>query len=303
VSVRAAIDCGTNSTRLLIIDSNGSTVERLMTITKLGEGVDATGRLLPDAVDRTLEQLRHFRELMDQHGVESFRAIATSAARDVSNSADLFAPARAILGQELEIITGDEEEAGLSFSGAVTGLPESDGPFLMVDIGGGSTEFAFGTDRCETSISLDVGSVRLTERYLVHDPPLPEELTAAISLSEAHLDDMFLAIPGVGAAGTVLGVAGTITTVAAVELGLAVYDRDAIHHFRLTRDATEDVFRTLATEALSDRVHNPGLAPERAGVIVGGLCILVAIMRRMGLDELVVSEHDILDGLITSLDD
>ena len=302
MSVRAAIDCGTNSTRLLVVDSDGATLERLMTITKLGEGVDATGRLLPEAIDRTLEQLRRFRVLMDEHRVESFRAVATSAARDVANADDLFGPARELLGQELEIVSGDEE-AGLSFTGAVTGLPESDGPFLMVDIGGGSTEFAFGTDRCESSISLDVGSVRLTERYLAHDPPLAEELTAAISLTETHVDDLFLAIPGVGAAGTVLGVAGTITTVAAVELGLAVYDRDAIHHFRLTREATEDVFRTLATEALSDRVHNPGLAPERARVIVGGLCILVAIMRRMGLDELVVSEHDILDGLITSLDD
>ena len=302
MSVRAAIDCGTNSTRLLVVNDEGATLERLMTITKLGEGVDATGQLLPAAIDRTLEQLRRYRELMDGHGVESFRAIATSAAREVANSDDLFGPAREVLGQELEIITGDEE-AGLSFSGAVSELPDSDGPFLMVDIGGGSTEFALGTGRCDSAISLDVGSVRLTERYLQHDPPLAEELTAAISLTETHLDDLFLAMPQVGEARTVLGVAGTITTVAAVEIGLATYDRDAIHHFRLSRDAVEDVFRTLATEPLVDRVHNPGLAPERAPVIVGGLCVLVAIMRRLGLDELVVSEQDILDGLISSLDE
>jgi exopolyphosphatase/guanosine-5'-triphosphate,3'-diphosphate pyrophosphatase len=301
VTVRGAIDCGTNSTRLLVVDGDGVTLERLMTITRLGEGVDATGRLLPEAIERTLEELRRYRDLMDQHGVTSFRAIATSAARDVSNASELFEPARTILGQDLEIISGDEE-AGFSFSGATTGLPDADGPFLMIDIGGGSTEFAFGSDRCEASISLDVGSVRLTERYLQHDPPQAEELTAAISLAETHLDDMFLAIPEAGRAGTVLGVAGTITTVAAVEIGLAIYDRDAIHHFVLTRDAVEDVFRTLATEALADRIHNPGLAPERAPVIVGGLCVLVAIMRRLGLDELVVSESDILDGLTASLD-
>ncbi len=301
MTVRAAIDCGTNSVRLLVVDGDGATLERRMTITRLGEGVDATGRLLPEAIERTLEVLGRYRELMDQHGVSSFRAIATSAARDAANAGELFEPAHALLGQDLEVITGDEE-AGFSFSGATAGLSPEQGPFLMIDIGGGSTEFAFGTEGCEASISLDMGSVRLTERFLEHDPPWAEELTAAISVAETHLDDMFLAIPDVGGAGTVLGVAGTITTVAAVEIGLAVYDRQVIHHFVLTREAVEDVFRTLATEPLADRVHNPGLPPERAPVIVGGLCVLVAIMRRLGLDELVVSESDILDGVVASLD-
>lgn len=301
MTVRAAIDCGTNSVRLLVVDGDGATLERLMTITRLGEGVDATGRLLPEAIDRTVQVLGRYRELMDHHGVTSFRAIATSAARDVSNASALFEPAGALLGQDLEVISGDDE-AGFSFAGATAGMAPSEGPFLMIDIGGGSTEFAFGTDRCEASISLDIGSVRLTERFLEHDPPWAEELTAAISVAETHLDDMFLAIPGVGAAGTVLGVAGTITTVAAVEIGLVHYDRDVIHRFALTRDAVEDVFRTLATEPLADRVHNPGLPRDRAPVIVGGLCVLVAIMRRLGLDEMVVSESDILDGVVASLD-
>ncbi|MCB1038953.1 MAG: exopolyphosphatase, partial [Acidimicrobiales bacterium] len=156
--------------------------------------------------------------------------------------------------------------------------------------------------RIEASTSIDIGCVRLTERFLAQsDPPAPEDLTAAISYADAWLDDVVRTIPQIGEAETVVGLAGTVSTVAAVELGLASYDRDAIHHFRLTKDAAEDVFRTLATEARADRVHNPGLEDARADVIVGGCCALVAILRRLSLDEIVCSEADILDGLALSL--
>jgi exopolyphosphatase / guanosine-5'-triphosphate,3'-diphosphate pyrophosphatase len=150
-------------------------------------------------------------------------------------------------------------------------------------------------------VSVDVGCVRLTEKFLLHDPPQPEELSASISLVDTYLEDVRRDVPGVSEARTLVGVAGTITTVAAIEIGLASYDRDRIHHFHLTRDAAEDVFRTLATESRADRLHNPGLEEARADVIVGGCCVLVSILRRFGFDELIVSESDILDGLALSL--
>ena len=171
----------------------------------------------------------------------------------------------------------------------------------MFDIGGGSTEFAFGTDEAEAAMSLDIGCVRLTEKYVEHDPPRPEELVACLSITEAHLDDVARQMPQIAHAATFVGLAGTVSTAAAVELGLAEYDRDQIHHFVLTKEAAEDVYRTLVTEAREDRIHNPGLEEARADVIVGGMCILVRIMRYFDIEELVVSEADILDGLVFSL--
>ena len=170
----------------------------------------------------------------------------------------------------------------------------------MVDIGGGSTEFIVGTTEVEGVMSIDVGCVRLTEKYIEHDPPHPEELTACISLTDAYLEDVVRELPASTEARTVVGLAGTVSTVAAVEIGLATYDRDRIHHFVLTHDAAEDVFRTLATEPRADRIHNPGLEEARADVIVAGCCILVALFRRFGFDEMTVSESDILDGLALS---
>lgn len=292
----AAIDCGTNSTRLLVRSAAGENVERLMRITRLGKGVDATGRLDPDAIDRTIEVLREFREAMDRLGVGKVRMSATSAARDAGNREEFFAAAEAVVGVRPELLTGDEE-GQLSFLGATSELDADRGPFLVVDIGGGSTEFSYGTDECEATLSLDIGCVRMTEKYLHHDPPLPEELSACISVAEVFVDDVIRAIPGASEAATFVGLAGTITTVAAVELGLQTYDRDKVHHFVLSKAAAEDVFRTLATEPYDDRVENPGLERERADVIVGGVCILVTIMRRLGFDECLVSEADILDGL------
>lgn len=297
---RAAIDCGTNSTRLLVADAEGRTVERLMEITRLGQGVDATGALDPAAVERTLDTLRRYREVMDRHGVGHVRITATSAARDAANRDAFFDAAESVVGARPELLGGDEE-GRLSFTGATAELDPADGPFLVVDIGGGSTEFAYGTHECEAVRSLDLGCVRVTEKFLHHDPPRPEELHAALSVVDAHLDDLEREVPQARDAARFVGLAGTVSTTAAVEQGLATYDRDAIHHFVLTRAAVEDVFRTLATETVEQRRDNPGMEPQRADVIVGGLCVLVAIMRRFGLEECLVSEADILDGLVASL--
>lgn len=294
----AAVDCGTNSTRLLISDGR-SQIERHMKVTRLGAGVDRTGRLDPEAIERTLAVMREYRQIMDRYEVAGVRIAATSASRDAANRDDFFGPATEILGAAPELISGSEE-AQLSFDGATRDLPRIDGRSLVVDIGGGSTEFALGTDRLEASLSVDMGCVRMTEKFLEHDPPLPEELSNALSVVEQHLDDVTREVPGAGEADRFVGLAGTVTTIAAVELGLAEYRRDAIHHFVLTREATEDVFRTLATEAIEDRRHNPGLDPGRVDVIVGGCCVLVGIFRYFGFSECIVSEADILDGLILS---
>jgi exopolyphosphatase / guanosine-5'-triphosphate,3'-diphosphate pyrophosphatase len=295
----AAIDCGTNSTRLLVADGPGVTVERLMRITRLGQGVDATGRLAPEAIERTLDVLREYRGVMDRTGVADLRITATSAARDAANRVELFDAAEAVVGRRPELLTG-EEEGRLSFLGATFELDPADGPFLVVDIGGGSTELAVGTTEPEGVMSLDIGCVRLTEKFLDSDPPAPEELSQALSVVRDYLDDVARQLPTTAEAATLVGLAGTVSTVAAVELGID-YDRDAIHHFRLSRDAAEDVFRTLATETRAQRVHNPGLEEARADVIVGGTAILVAILRYFGFSECLVSEADILDGLILSL--
>jgi exopolyphosphatase/guanosine-5'-triphosphate,3'-diphosphate pyrophosphatase len=311
MSAIAALDLGTNSTRLLIarpaddVAGGLETLLRRNTITRLGQGVDASGELVPEAVDRVLATLRDYRGDIDAHGVDRVRMAATSAARDATNREVLFDGVEEIIGVRPDLITGDEE-GRLSFTGATRELDPTLGPFLVVDIGGGSTEFIVGgsgdaVHEVEGVVSVDVGCVRLTEKFLLHDPPQPEELSAAISLVDTYLEDVRRDLPAVGDARTLVGVAGTITTVAAIEIGLATYDRDRIHHFHLTRDAAEDVFRTLATEARADRLHNPGLEEARADVIVGGCCVLVAILRRFGFDELIVSESDILDGLALSL--
>jgi exopolyphosphatase / guanosine-5'-triphosphate,3'-diphosphate pyrophosphatase len=303
MTVVASIDIGTNSTRVLVarpVDGKLDILDRRNTITRLGQNVGSTGRLAEDAVKRTLACLRDYRAILDEHGVDRLRVAATSASRDAANRDEFFDAVEEVVGVRPELLSG-EVEGRLSFIGATGDLDPALGPFLIVDIGGGSTEFILGTDHVEGVLSVDVGCVRLTEKFLDHDPPLPEELTACISFAEAYVDDVIREIPGSAEARTLVGLAGTITTVAAVEIGLAIYDRDAIHHFVLTRDAAEDVFRTLATESRADRIHNPGLEEARADVIVGGCCVLVALFRRLGFDEMIVSEADILDGLALSL--
>lgn len=311
--VVAAIDCGTNSTRLLVATDGPDgprTITRPMTITRLGAGVDHTGVLDDAAVRRTLDALASYRQLMDEAGVvpsaSTVRMVATSAARDAANRDAFFDAAEAIVGVRPQLLTGDEE-ALLSFVGATAELDPADGPFLVVDIGGGSTEYVLGSVGPDGlpdvvgSLSVDLGCVRVTERYLHHDPPAPEELSQALSVVALHLDDVAREVPGAAEAATLVGLAGTVSATAAVELGLADYDRDRIHHLELTKAAVEDVFRTLATESVADRVHNPGLEPGRADVIVGGLCVLVQTMRSLGFATCRVSEADILDGLVRSL--
>ena len=297
--VVAAIDCGTNSTRLLVTDGSRA-VERLMRITRLGEGVDGTGRLSPDAIARTVSVLREFRSAMDRDGVQAVRMSATSAVRDASNREQFMAAAEGVVGIRPEVLSG-MEEGRLAFAGATAELDPSNGPFLVVDIGGGSTELVVGRDEPVGVESMDVGCVRITEKFLHHDPPRPEELSDALMEVRDQLEDAVRAVPELNDAQQMIGLAGTVTTVAAVELGLTEYDRDRIHHFWLTRAAAEDVFRTLATESRASRLGNPGLEEARADVIVGGCVVLVAVLRYFDLSGCLVSESDILDGLASSL--
>jgi exopolyphosphatase / guanosine-5'-triphosphate,3'-diphosphate pyrophosphatase len=304
--VRAgAVDIGTNSVRLLVADVDGtradSTVtalDRRMRITRLGQGVDRSRRLAPEAIDRTVAVLAEYRHALDELHVDHVRATATSAARDAENRADFFEQAATVLGAPPELLSG-QEEARLSFLGATTGLDEP-APYLVVDIGGGSTEFVLGTTEPDGVVSVDVGCVRLTEQYLSSDPPTPEELSVAVSAVRDYLTDVERELPAARDAATLVGLAGTITTIAAIELGLTEYDRDRIHHFRLSAEAAEDVFRTLATEPAEQRRHNPGLEPGRVDVIVGGAIVLVSVLRALAFDEVLVSEADILDGLVRS---
>ncbi|MET0628225.1 MAG: Ppx/GppA phosphatase family protein [Acidimicrobiia bacterium] len=300
-----AIDIGTNSVRLLVADVDGSgreaklvPLDRRMRITRLGQGVDRTRALAPDAITRTVDVLREYRTVLDDLGVTQLRATATSAARDASNRDDFFGAALDALGVVPELISGDEE-AQLSFLGATADL-DAPAPYLVVDIGGGSTELVVGTDAPTGLVSLDIGCVRVTEQFLESDPPAPEELSNAVATVRDMIADVPRVVPGAADAATLVGLAGTVTTVAAIELGLPEYDPERIHHFRLTRAAAEDVFRTLATESAAARAHNPGLEAGRVDVIVGGAIVLVSVMRVLGFDEMLVSEADILDGLVRS---
>ncbi len=302
----AAVDIGTNSVRLLVAEVDGPSprdakvvpIDRRMRITRLGQGVDKTRALAPEAIERTVAVLREYRAALDEHGVTEVRATATSAARDSSNRDHFFSAARDALGVMPELLSGDEE-AALSFLGATADL-DAPAPYLVVDIGGGSTEFVLGTDAPTGLVSLDMGCVRITEQYLESDPPAPEELSNAVAAVRDLVADVPRIIPGATEAATLIGLAGTVTTVAAVELGIPEYDPEKIHHFVLTRDAAEDVFRTLATENAEQRAHNPGLEPGRVDVIVGGTAVLVGIFRTLGFGQMLVSEADILDGLVRS---
>jgi exopolyphosphatase/guanosine-5'-triphosphate,3'-diphosphate pyrophosphatase len=298
----ATIDMGTNSTRLLVADVDGTgrdaklvTIERRTTITRLGQGVDRDRTLRPEAIERTLAALRTYRDVIDELGVHTVRASATSAARDASNRDEFFAPVAQLLGVQPELLSGDEE-ARLEYLGATSALDQP-GPFLVVDIGGGSTEFIAGDAEPTGLCSIDIGCVRLTEQYLHSDPPTPEELSQAVSVVRDHLADVDRLVPDAAHATTLVGTAGTIWTLAAIELGADPDDSDRIDHFRLERTAAEDVFRTLATEPVEQRRHNPGLDPGRVDVIVGGAIVAVSVMRHWNFADLVVSEADILDGL------
>jgi exopolyphosphatase/guanosine-5'-triphosphate,3'-diphosphate pyrophosphatase len=309
VTRRAAVDIGTNSVRLLVADVEGngrdarvSSVDRRMRITRLGQGVNTARVLAPEAVQRTVAVLEEYGAVLASAGVVHVRATATSAARDAGNREEFFDAAETALGARPELLSGDDE-ARLSFLGATAELDEATAPapYLVTDIGGGSTEFAVGTHEPQGQCSVDIGCVRLTEQFLVSDPPTPEELSNALSVARDHLADVERALPGLRDAQTLVGLAGTVSAAAAIEQGLTSYDRDRVHHFRLSKAAAEDVFRTLALEPARQRALNPGLEAERVGVIVGGMIVLVAIMRTFDFEEMLVSEADILDGLVRSI--
>ncbi|MDA3004130.1 MAG: Ppx/GppA phosphatase family protein [Actinomycetota bacterium] len=295
----AAIDIGSNSTNLLIVDQAGQTLQRIVRSTRLGANIGATGALSAESMQRTLECLREYESLIKQHNVSHRRTVATAACRAAKNTGEFFAKVEKISGAAPELITG-EIEGALSFVGATSSFDDRIST-LVVDIGGASTELMVGTDTLDFAVSLPFGAVNLTESELHRDPPRPEELTNAISLVSDGVDDVAHNYPLIGEVERVVGVAGTIVTVAAVEVGQKTFDPAALHKLTLSRDAVEDVFRTLATEPLRDRVFNPGLPRDRADIIVGGCCVLVAVMRRLQISEIVVSQYNLLDGLISEL--
>jgi exopolyphosphatase/guanosine-5'-triphosphate,3'-diphosphate pyrophosphatase len=304
----AAIDCGTNSTRLLVAGSEGTPLERLMTITRLGAGVDRTHALAGDAVERTVAVLRRYREVMDRHGVGPVRMTATSAARDATNREAFFAASEAAVGVEPELLDG-EEEGRLSFAGATAGLDVSTGPWLVADIGGGSTELAAGPVAGEgearlspTAVcSIDMGCVRITERFLAGDPPGRDGMARARDHIAAELADAGDAHPEFAAAAEMVGLAGTVAAAAALDQRLDHYDRAAVHHHRLRADVVAGLLDELAPLDAGRRRARPGMERERADVIVGGLLVLDGLLRHFGMDGCLASEADILDGLVMSL--
>ncbi|MDQ2728033.1 MAG: Ppx/GppA family phosphatase [Actinomycetota bacterium] len=304
----AAVDCGTNSTRLLIVGGDGETVTRRMEITRLGQGVAATGRLAQEAVDRTIGVLLGYRRLMDDLGVHRVRITATSAARDASNRADFFAAVEAAVGSVPELLTGDEE-GRLSFAGATADLDADLGPFLVADIGGGSTELVAGpsaepgADRFSVAgvRSLDVGCVRLTETYLPSDPPGPDEVEAARSAVTVLVRGALEAVPALARPATFIGLAGTVSAMTRLQQGLDVYDRDRVHHAWLDKGTVDQLLAGLAAETVEQRRRRRGMEAERADVIVGGAIVLAELMALTGAGRCLVSESDILDGLAMSL--
>ena len=293
----AAIDCGTNSIRLLIADVAGerlTDVARRVRIVRLGEGVDRTGRLAPEAIERTRRALLDYAAEIAAADAGRLRMVATSASRDASNAADFRAMVRGVLGVDPEVISGDEE-ARLSFTGAVRGL-SAEPPFLVVDIGGGSTEFVTGRSAVGAAVSVDIGCVRMTERHLRSDPPTAPEIAAAERDITAAVDRALAAVGGRDA-GTLVGLAGSVTTVTALALGLPSYDVDRIHHARASYDAVAKVTADLLAATVADRRALPVMHPGRADVIGAGALILRIIMERSGQPTVVASEHDILDGI------
>jgi exopolyphosphatase/guanosine-5'-triphosphate,3'-diphosphate pyrophosphatase len=308
----AAIDCGTNSIRLLIADVSPARAEltdvaRRMEIVRLGQGVDATGRLAPDALARTLGVLEQYALQIRAAGAGATRMVATSATRDASNAAEFTAGVLGILGVEPEVITG-AQEARLSFTGATAELAGAAGwvpPYLVVDIGGGSTEFVVGAAGGGElrAISTDVGCVRLTERHLRADPPTAAQVAAATADIDAAVDAAAVAVlsgPG-PAPRTLVGLAGSVTTVTAIALGLPGYDSERIHHARISAGQVHEVAQRLLGQTRAQRAAIGPMHPGRVDVIGAGALILDRIVTRLGFDAVVASEHDILDGIAWSL--
>jgi exopolyphosphatase / guanosine-5'-triphosphate,3'-diphosphate pyrophosphatase len=302
----AAVDCGTNSLRLLVadVDTGGdrlTDVARRMEIIRLGQGVDRTGRLAPEALDRMTAVLRDYADVIAETGAGPIRMVATSATRDADNSADFVRRVKDVLGVAPDVLTG-EAEARLSFAGATAELAAGDAPYLVADIGGGSTELVLGApgDRSPRAISVDVGCVRMTERHLHGDPPDERELAAATADIDAALDAAAHAVP-VGQARTLVGLAGSVATVVAIALGLPEYDSAKIHHARVSAADVHAVACSLLAQTRAERAAIGVMHPGRVDVIGGGALVLDRIMRRFGFGAVLASEHDILDGIAWSL--
>ncbi len=311
----AALDCGTNSLRLLVADVDPARAEvtdvaRRMEIVRLGEGVDQTGRLAPEALERTIGVLREYAGVIASSGAQAVRMVATSATRDADNAAEFVHRVKEVLGVAPEVLTG-AQEAMLAFTGATAELAaDVDGaPFLVADIGGGSTEFVLGgaavaaagyAGAAVRAISVNIGCVRMTERHLHGDPPTGQQVAAATADIDAALDTVAGALP-VKQARTLIGLAGSVTTVAAIAMGLPGYDAARIHHARVSAADVHAVTRALLAQTRTARAAIGVMHQGRVDVIGGGALVLDRLMERFGFGEVLVSEHDILDGIAWSL--
>jgi exopolyphosphatase / guanosine-5'-triphosphate,3'-diphosphate pyrophosphatase len=301
----AAIDCGTNAVRLLVADvrPDGTLDERtrLMRIVRLGEGIDRTGEFSAAALGRTFEALDEFAEVIASHGVRRTRFVATSASRDARNRDAFTTGVEQRLGVRPEVITGTEE-AELSFQGAVRGLPPGlvAAPALVVDIGGGSTEFVLGSDRPDFAVSVDVGCVRMTERHLRSDPPTGDQVAATWADVDAAVAEAARSVP-FAQAGSFVGLAGSVTTVAAMAMSLPEYDARVLHGSVVSAAAVDDVTARLLSMTRAERAALPFMHPGRVDVIAGGAMVLRSAMAAAGAAEVIVSETDILDGIVYRL--
>jgi exopolyphosphatase/guanosine-5'-triphosphate,3'-diphosphate pyrophosphatase len=297
----AAIDVGTNSTRLLVAEDlpgGFRPVDRRMIITRLGQGVDRRRTLAPEALQRTLSTIADYAAACGEYGVERLRVTGTSAVRDARNREEFFDAVRHLTGQDPELLSG-EQEARTTFTGVVSDLPHA-GPILVVDIGGGSTELVFGTGKPERLVSMDVGCVRTYEKHLHSDPPSQEEIAALHADVRARLgaSQSTLRVPR----GTrLVGVAGTVSQLATLKTGLSVYDPEVTHHAVLSHGDVRLLARRLGSLPYDKRRRVKGLEPGRADVIIAGAQILICVMEAFDLPEVTVSERDILDGLVMQL--
>jgi exopolyphosphatase/guanosine-5'-triphosphate,3'-diphosphate pyrophosphatase len=264
--------------------------------TRLGDTLQQLGSLSDDAIARTVDTIASHLEVAARHNASRIVITGTAACRRASNTQQFIDAVQARTGITVEVLS-EKDEATFAFRGALTGLPEVLAPTLVIDIGGGSTEYTVGVLDAEMSASIPFGSVTGTSSHITTDRARPEDLTNLIGAVSDELEEIQRAIPSVNSPARAIGIAGTIVTIAAIEIGLPSFDDTALHGFILTRDAAEDVFRTMATETLAQRVQNPGLSADRADIIVAGCCILVATMRRLRLDEIIISTRSLLDGI------
>jgi exopolyphosphatase/guanosine-5'-triphosphate,3'-diphosphate pyrophosphatase len=299
----AAIDCGTNSTRLLVADASGRELIRLMRITRLGQGVDRENTLAPEAIARTVAVLHEFRRVMDDHGVDRVRMVATSAVRDAANGTDFTVAARAAVGTVPEVLTG-LEEGKLAYRGASADLAPFEGDTLVVDIGGGSTEITLGRAGSVSSVSLQLGCVRLTERFLNADPPTSEQVAAtriaiadALTWGEQQMPELL----SLDTRRRLVGLAGTVSTLASLQLQIAEYDVERLHHATLSLTDVIGLCAKLASLSAAEKSGLVGMVPGRADVILGGALVLEVVASRYQCPEVIVSEKDILDGIVLSI--